>query len=78
MTIERTLRGIAGFFILLSLSLLYGLEGYDLSQPTWLWFTGFIGLNLLQSAFTNRCPMKWLLKALGVKSEADLAHSSQR
>jgi Inner membrane protein YgaP-like, transmembrane domain len=73
MTIERTLRGIAGFFILLSLGLLFGLEGYDFSSPTWLWFTAFIGLNLLQSAFTNWCPMISMLKALGMKSEGAAA-----
>ena len=66
MTIERLLRGIAGFFILLSLGLLYGLEGYDFSQPTWLWFTAFIGLNLLQSSFTNWCPMISILRRVGI------------
>ncbi|MCB9914645.1 MAG: DUF2892 domain-containing protein [Planctomycetes bacterium] len=70
MTIERTLRGIAGFFILLSIGLAAGLEGRDLTHPTWLWFTAFVGLNLLQSAFTNWCPMISILKALGMRSES--------
>ena len=62
MTIERYLRGIAGFFVLVSVLLGY----YD--SPYWFLFTGFVGLNLLQSAFTNWCPMITILKKLGVKS----------
>ena len=59
MTIERTLRGIAGFFVLLSLAL-----GYWLS-PYFYLFTAFVGLNLLQSAFTNWCPMMAILRKGG-------------
>jgi hypothetical protein len=58
---ERMLRGIAGFFILLSLALAYFVS------PKWLWFTVFVGVNLLQSAFTNWCPMVWILGKCGVK-----------
>ena len=58
---ERTLRGIAGVFLLISLLLAHFVS------PLWLWFTAFIGLNLLQSAFTNWCPMMWVLQKLGVK-----------
>jgi hypothetical protein len=36
----------------------------------WLFFTAFVGLNLLQSAFSNWCPMMSILKKLGVKSQA--------
>lgn len=59
--IERMLRGIAGFLILLSLVLAHYVH------PGWLWFTAFVGLNLLQSAFTNWCGMMWFLKKIGVK-----------
>ncbi|MDE2027393.1 MAG: DUF2892 domain-containing protein [Candidatus Omnitrophica bacterium] len=59
--LERMLRGIAGFFILLSLILAHYFS------PQWLWFTAFVGLNLLQSAFTNWCPMIWILGRLGIK-----------
>lgn len=52
---ERSLRGIAGFFVLLSVWL-----GYAFS-PLWHAFTAFVGINLLQSAFTNWCPIMWLL-----------------
>ncbi len=58
---DRMLRGIAGFFILASLLLAHYVN------PGWLWFTAFVGLNLFQSAFTNWCPMMWILRELGVK-----------
>jgi len=64
MTVERTLRGIAGFFVLLSVLLAY------YHSPYWLLFTGFVGLNLLQSAFTDWCPMMAILKKLGVGGQA--------
>lgn len=64
MTVERYLRGIAGFFILLSVTL-----GHYVS-PWWFLFTAFVGLNLLQSMFTNWCPMITILKKSGVKSES--------
>jgi len=60
--VEQYLRGIAGFFIVLSVLLAYYQSGY------WLFFTAFVGLNLLQSAFTNWCPMMAILRKLGVKS----------
>ena len=61
MIIERYLRGIAGFFVITSVLLGYFHSSY------WFFFTGFVGLNLLQSAFTNWCPMmtiprKWIIK----------------
>ncbi len=68
MTIERALRGIAGLFILLSIVLTWSTGSADLSSPTWLWFTAFIGLNLLQSSLTNWCPMMALLKKAGMRS----------
>jgi hypothetical protein len=58
---ERTLRGIAGTFILVSLLLAH------LVDLRWLWFTAFVGISLLQSAFTGWCPMMSILKKLGVK-----------
>ncbi len=62
MNIERSLRAIAGFFIVASVLLAYYFS------PYWLFFTAFVGLNLFQSAFTNWCPMITFLKKLGVKS----------
>ena len=60
-TIERIVLAFAGFFILLSL----GLAHYV--NPNWLWFTAFVGFNLLQSAFTGFCPLAIILKKLGRK-----------
>jgi hypothetical protein len=61
MTIHRYLRLIAGFFVLLSVLLAH------VHSPHWLWFTAFVGLNLLQSAFTDWCPMMTLLRRMGVR-----------
>ena len=60
MTVERTLRLMAGSFVLLSLAL-----GYWVS-PYWLLFTAFVGLNLLQSGITNWCPAMSILRKLKV------------
>lgn len=65
MHVERALRLIAGFFILLSVALAH------FHSPYWLWFTAFVGLNLLQSGFTNWCPMMYFLKVAGVKEYPD-------
>ncbi|HZM11813.1 MAG TPA: DUF2892 domain-containing protein [Candidatus Limnocylindrales bacterium] len=62
MNIERSVRLIAGVFVLISLAL-----GYWVS-PYWYLFTAFVGLNLFQSAFTNWCPMMTFLRKFGVKS----------
>ncbi|MFH1189513.1 MAG: DUF2892 domain-containing protein [Candidatus Omnitrophota bacterium] len=59
--LDRILRGMAGSFILISLALAYYVS------PLWLWFTAFVGLNLLQSAFTNNCPMMWVLRKCNIK-----------
>lgn len=61
MTVERALRGVAGFFVLLSLAL-----GYFV-HPGFLLFTAFVGANLFQSAFTNACPAMTLFRKLGLK-----------
>jgi hypothetical protein len=61
MTINRYLRLIAGTFVLLSAWLAHA------HSPYWLLFTGFVGLNLVQSAFTNWCPMITLLRKMGVR-----------
>lgn len=63
MTVERYLRLIAGAFVLGTLLL-----GYYVS-PYWFLFTGFVSLNLIQSAITNWCPMMSILRWLGAKDE---------
>ncbi|MDT8376959.1 MAG: DUF2892 domain-containing protein [Mariprofundaceae bacterium] len=67
MTIQRAIRIIAGSFILLSLYLASLYNGVVLTEPTWLWFTAFVGANLLQSGFTQWCLMEVILSRLGMK-----------
>ncbi len=62
MTTERVVRIVAGTFIVASLLL----ARYH--SPNWLWFTAFVGLNLLQSGFTRFCPLELILRRLGVSS----------
>ena len=62
MTVERALRMMAGAVILLSMALAY------LVSPKWYYLTAFVGLNLLQSAFTNWCPAMAIFRKLGTSS----------
>ncbi len=65
MTIERYIRIMAGFVVLLSLAL--GVEGSPIFVSKWfLALTAFVGLNLFQSGFTGFCPPSFLLRRLGV------------
>ena len=61
MTVEQSLRLIAGAFV--ALSVLLGIY----VNANFLWFTLFVGLNLFQSAFTNWCPMMSILRKAGVR-----------
>ncbi len=61
MTVERAVRLMAGVMVLLSLALAHFLS------PYWLWLTVFVGVNLLQSAFTNWCPAMGIFRALGLR-----------
>ena len=66
MTIERVIRIMAGFFVLLSLAL--GIPESPVFVSKWfLAFTAFVGLNLLQSGFTGFCPPEKLLAKMGFK-----------
>ena len=64
MTVERLLRLIAGTFVLASV--LLGVY----HSPNWFYFTGFVALNLMQSALTNWCPMMTFLRWMGAKDES--------
>lgn len=64
MSLEHTIRAIAGTFILASLLLA------QFVSPYWLWFTAFVGANLLQSAFTKWCLMEQILKKTFYKNRA--------
>ena len=61
MTVDRALRLLSGAFILLSLALGHWVN------PYWYLFTVFVGLNLLQSAFTNWCPAMFFLRKCGLR-----------
>jgi hypothetical protein len=61
MTVERSLRMIAGAFVAASVLLGIYVHSY------FLWFTLFVGLNLFQSAFTQWCPMMTILRKAGVR-----------
>jgi hypothetical protein len=66
MTTDRAIRIMAGSFILLSLAL--GVEGSPLFfSKNFLWFTAFVGANLLQSGFTRFCPAEMIMVRLGMK-----------
>lgn len=58
---QRLIRAIAGTFILISLLLAIKVN------INWLWFTAFVGANLLQSSITKWCLMEVILEKLGVK-----------
>ena len=59
MTLDHRIRAIAGAFILISLALAHWVN------PNWLWFTAFVGFNLLQSAFSHFCLMAIMLRKAG-------------
>ena len=61
MTLDRAVLAFAGAMVLLSLALTYWVS------PLFVWFTVFIGLNLLQSAFTGFCPAAAIFRKLGIK-----------
>ena len=58
MTVNNQVRAFAGTFMLVSLMLAHYHSG------NWLWFTAFVGANLLQSSFTKFCPLEIVLKKL--------------
>lgn len=61
MTLDRSVLAFAGIMVLLSVALTVWVS------PYFVWFTVFIGLNLLQSAFTGFCPAASFLRKLGIK-----------
>jgi hypothetical protein len=67
MSIDRIVLAFAGSMILLSLVLSYSVSRY------WLALAAFVGLNLLQSAFSGFCPLAVFLKKLGIKPGAAFA-----
>ena len=62
MTLDRSIFLFAGVMVLLSVALTLWVS------PYFVWFTAFIGANLIQSSFTGFCPAAMIFKALGVKA----------
>lgn len=69
MTVERALLAFAGSMVLLSVLLTVWVHA------NFVWFTVFIGANMVQSAFTGFCPAVWVLKKLGLPTEAEQARA---
>ena len=72
MTIERALRALAGFFVMLSLALGYWVH------PGFFLFTAYVGLNLFQSGFTNACPAMAIFRKLGLRACVTADASARR
>ncbi len=69
MTVERSIRILAGSFVLLSLAL--GAPNSPLYvSSNFLWFTAFVGANLFQSGFTRFCPAELIFRKLGLRDAA--------
>lgn len=62
MSIDKAVLAFAGVMVLVSVALTVWVS------PLFVWFTVFIGLNLLQSAFTGACPAAFVFRKLGAKS----------
>lgn len=60
MTVQRSVRLLAGILVLASLALAHWVS------PYWYFFTAFVGLNLVQSAFTNWCPAISIFRWMGL------------
>lgn len=63
-TVDQWVFRIAGLFVLISLAL------SQLHSIHWLWFTAFVGANMLQASFTGFCPLAIVLRKLGVRAGA--------
>ena len=72
MRMHMLIRRFAGAFVLVSLLLAQVHSRY------WLWFTAFVGFNLLQSSFTNFCPLEMMLRKAGAGREDSAPGSPAR
>jgi hypothetical protein len=63
-TVDQWVFRLAGLFVLASLAL------SQLHSVNWLWFTAFVGANMLQASFTGFCPLAMILRKIGVRSGA--------
>lgn len=62
MTVEKAIRIMAGTMVLISIALSHYVNAH------WLWLGVFVGVNLIQSSFTNFCPAEMIFKKIGLKS----------
>ena len=60
-SVDQLVFRIAGLFVLLSLALAH------YHSPNWLWFTAFVGANMLQASFTGFCPLAKILQKAGIR-----------
>ena len=67
MSVERGIFAFAGFMVLLSVFLTWFVH------PWVVWLTGFVGVHLLQSAFTGFCPAAMVMHKLGMRTEKEQA-----
>ncbi len=63
MKLHQTLRLLAGSMILLTVFLTVYVH------PSWIWLGAFVGLNLVQSAFSKTCPAIWFFRRMGIREE---------
>ncbi len=71
-TVDQWVLRVAGLFVLLSVAL------SQVHSIHWLWFTAFVGANMLQASFTGFCPLATILEHLGVPSGAAFCTAPQR
>lgn len=71
-TVDQWVLRVAGTLVLASLALSH------LHSPYWLWFTAFVGANLLQASFTGFCPLAIILDKLGVRAGAAFCAAVKR
>jgi hypothetical protein len=72
MKLQLLIRRFAGAFVLASLLLAH------YHSPYWLWFTAFVGANLLQSSFTNFCPLELVLQRAGFGGSSPMPDDANR
>ena len=70
MEVNRIVNIFAGFMVMLSSGLAHWMGQVDLSHPSWLWLTLFVGFNVFQMGFTGFCPLAKVLKWVGLKKGA--------
>jgi Inner membrane protein YgaP-like, transmembrane domain len=71
-TVDQWVLRVAGLFVLLSVAL------SQVHSSHWLWFTAFVGANMLQASFTGLCPLAKILERLGVPSGAAFCVAPRR